>query len=173
MTAGPIHDDAEVDAVISFTCGAGRVVALSLSLLALAGCAAEAESPQPAPANLATQASGVLQTSAGRYEFTPSTCAVYREDGVDDVEIGGSGTAPDGQAIYFELSSTGNSLSVGLGVDGPFASAERKLQAGRYVSREFTLEIAGETMFIGNLALVDENGQSVDDAAILTIDCGG
>lgn len=116
---------------------------------------------------------GVLETSAGAYEFTPTTCAIHNEDGVDDIEIGGPGTAPDGEGFYFELSSTGNDLTVNLGVDGPFASAERKLQAGIWVSQEFTVEVSGRTMTLRNLALVDENGRSVDDDAILTIDCGG
>jgi len=37
----------------------------------------------------ATQAVGVLETSAGAYEFTPVTCVLYQEDGFDDIEIGG------------------------------------------------------------------------------------
>lgn len=115
--------------------------------------------------------SGVLKTAAGNYKFTPTTCAISKEDGVDDVEIGGRGKAPDGEPFYFELSSTGNALSLGLGADGPFVSANRKLQAGRYVSQELAVEVSGRKITVQSLKLVDESGQRVDDDATLTIDC--
>lgn len=142
------------------------LAALSLSLLA--GFPAQAEAP-PATGG----ASGVIGTSAGNYEFTPATCALYRQDGVDDVEIGGPGTAPDGEKFYFGLSSTGNELTLDLGADGPFASTGRRLQAGRWVSQEFTVQVSDRTLSVENLVLVDENGRPVDDGATLTVDCGG
>src|SRR5690606_13114342 len=70
-----------------------------------------------------------LETSAGAYDFTPTICAVHKEDDVYDIEIGGRGIAPDGEEFYLEFSSTGDELSVGPGVDGPFASAARELRA--------------------------------------------
>ena len=138
--------------------------AVTLSLLAVFGCS------QPASAGTGA---GVLETSAGPYAFTPVMCAIYTEDGVDDIEVGGPGTAPDGEEFYFQLSSTGNELTVDLGVSGPFASADRNLRAGRYVSQEFVLEVMGRTMIAPSLVLVDQSGNTVDDDAILTLDCGG
>lgn len=119
----------------------------------------------------ATDNTAILLTSAGTYEFSPTLCAIYQEDGVYDIEIGGQGKSPSGEDAYFELSSTANALSVSLGVTGPFASSERKIQAGTYVSREFALEVAGRTIIARNLALVDENGAAIDDDATLSIDC--
>lgn len=63
--------------------------------LILAGCSAEAENT--APGNSAAAMRGVLETSAGLYEFTPTTCAIYRQDGADDIEVQGPGTASDGE----------------------------------------------------------------------------
>ena len=121
----------------------------------------------------AEAANARLETSAGAYIFTPTICAVHKEDDVYDIEIGGRGIAPDGEEFYLEFSSTGDELSVGLGVDGPFASAARELRAGRWVSREFTVDVSGGTITVLNLALVDENGQSVDGDATLKVDCDG
>lgn len=137
---------------------------VTLSLLAVVGWCQSA---------FADAATGLLETSAGTYVFTPATCAVHREDGIDDIEIGGPGTAPGGEEFYFELSAIGNELTVNLGVNGPFASSDRKLRAGRYASREFALEVSGMTMVARNLVLVDENRDPVDDDATLTIDCSG
>jgi len=72
----------------------------TLSLLAVAGCSPEAGSSQPAPAGSTAKGVGVLETSAGAYEFTPMTCAVHKEDGVDDIEVAGPGTAVD---LHFNL----------------------------------------------------------------------
>jgi len=113
-----------------------------------------------------------LETSAGRYEFTPTTCAIYSQDGFDDIEIQGPGTAPDGEKFFFELSSTANAMTIGLGVDRPFASPQRQIQAGRVYSEEFTIVTSGRQLSVAGLVLVDENGASIDDGATLTIDCG-
>ena len=145
----------------------GLTSALSLLFLASAGCSAETEH---APST-ATEATGILETAAGNYVFTAMTCAIHQEDGFDDIEIGGPGAAPDGEVFYLELSSTGNELSVNLGVDGSFVSADRVLQAGRFVSEEFSLEVSDRIISVANLTLVDESGQLADDGATMTIDC--
>lgn len=149
------------------------ILLATLSLLAVAGCSPEAGSSQPAPADSTAKGVGVLEASTGAYEFTPMTCAVHKEDGVDDIEVAGPGTAPDGEEFYFELTSTGNELTVSLGATGPFDSADRRLRAGRYVSQEFAIDVSGGRMTVRHLVLVDENRQPVDDDATLTIDCGG
>jgi hypothetical protein len=138
--------------------------------LILAGCSAEAENT--APGNSAAAMRGVLETSAGLYEFTPATCAIYRQDGAVDIEVQGPGTASDGEKFFFELSSTANAMTIGLGVDGPFASPERKLEAGRVASQEFTIMASERQLSVSGLVLVDENGRSVDGDATLQIDCG-
>lgn len=140
-------------------------------LLVAAMVAALLVSPHAASAD--DSAKGVLETSSGIYQFTPNVCAIYSEDGIDDIEIGGPGTAPDGEDIYFELSSTANELSLGLGVNSAFAHAERSLKAGRYVSKEFTLAVMNRQISADDLVLIDENGTIIDDGASLTIDCGG
>ena len=138
--------------------------------LMLTGCSAEAEAPTSESS--AAVAISVLETSAGRYEFTPTTCGIHSQDGFDDIEIQGPGTAPDGERFFFELSSTANAMTIGLGVDGPFTHPERKLKAGRVYSREFAIVTSGRQLSATNLMLVDENGGSIDDGATLTIDCG-
>jgi hypothetical protein len=135
----------------------------------LAGCIAEADAPIP-ESSAGTQ-TGLLETSAGRYEFTPTTCAIYSHDGVDDIEIQGPGTAPDGEKFFIELSSTANAMTIGLGVDGPFSNSERELKAGRVASQEFTIVTSGRKLSVAGLMLVDENGRSIDDRATLSIDC--
>ncbi len=148
----------------------GSVVMIGLfSSLVLTGCSAEAEAPTSESAAVAIS---VLETSAGRYEFTPTTCGIHSQDGFDDIEIQGPGTTPDGEKFFFELSSTANAMTIGLGVDGPFASPERRIQAGRVYSQEFTIVASGRQLSVAGLVLVDENGASIDDGATLTIDCG-
>lgn len=147
------------------------LLVVSCASLTLAGCSAEAEAP-PAK-NLPAAGSGALETAAGRYEFTPSTCAFYEQDGIYDIEIRGPGTAPNGEKFFFELSSTANALTVGLGLDRPYASPERKIQAGRVVSQEFDIIVAGEKLAVNDLVLVNEDGAPVGDGGTLTIDCSG
>lgn len=138
--------------------------------LVLAGCSAKTEAQTSESSTVA--ATGALETSAGRYEFTPTTCGIYSQDGADDIEIQGPGTAPNGEKFFFELSSTANAMTIGLGVDRPFASPERRIQAGRVYSEEFTIVVSGKRLSVAGLILVNENGGSIDDGATLTIDCG-
>lgn len=138
--------------------------------LMLTGCSAEAEAPTSESS--AVVAISALETSAGRYEFTPTTCGIYSQDGFDDIEIQGPGTAPDGEKFFFQLSSTANAMTIGLGIDRPFASPERQIQAGRVYSQEFTIVASERQLSVADLVLVDENGASIDDGATLTIDCG-
>lgn len=136
----------------------------------LAGCNAEVEATRPESS--AAAKTGVLETSAGRFEFTPTACIIYSQDGVDDIEIQGPGTAPDGEKFFFELSSSANAMTIGLGVDGPFASPERQLKAGGIGSQEFTILTSGRQLSVADLMLVDENGAPIDGRAALSIDCG-
>ncbi len=138
--------------------------------LALAGCSAEAEAPTPITATMA--GTGTLETSVGLYTFTPTTCVIYQSTDGDDIEVQGPGTAPDGEAFFFELSSTANALTIGLGVEGPFASPERRLKAGRFASREFVIVATEQGLSAAGLVLVDEHGAAVDGNAALNIDCG-
>jgi len=142
-----------------------------LSLLFLAGCSTQAESPQSATSDTAITASGVLDTSMGIYQFTPSSCGVHYEDGVLDIEIGGPGTAPDGEIFYFELSSIANQIIIELGVDGPFKTSDRQLRAGQYTSETFTIDVSDKVISVSSLVLVDEQGDRVDANANLRIDC--
>ncbi|MBE7734086.1 hypothetical protein [Devosia faecipullorum] len=137
------------------------------SSLMLTGCSAEA----PTTERSAAPVTSVLETAAGRYEFAPTTCAIHGQGGAEDIEIQGPGTTPDGEKFFFELSSTANVITIDLGVDGPFSSAERRIQAGRVYSREFTIMTSGRQLSVADLVLVDENGASIDDGATLTIDC--
>jgi hypothetical protein len=147
------------------------LLVISCASLMLAGCSAEAEAP--VAKNLPAAGSGALEAAAGRYEFTPSTCAFYEQDGIYDIEIRGPGTAPDGEKFFFELSSTANALTLGLGVDRPYASPERKIQAGRVVSQEFDIVVAGQKLSVNDLVLVNEDGAPVGNGATLSIDCSG
>lgn len=119
----------------------------------------------------AAKHSGVLQTKQGAYHFAPTTCIFHKEDGVDDIEIAGPGTAPDGEKFYFELSSTGNEVAVKLGADSSYQSSDRKLVAGRHVTEAFALNVSGQSLSVPKLVLADRNGQKVDDNASLQIDC--
>ena len=140
-----------------------------LSTLVLAGCSPEAAITPAVAAG--GEPTGTLSTSAGAYTFTPKTCGIYREDGFDDIEIGGPGQAPDGEKFYFELSSTANAMTINLGAEGPFDSTERRLMAGQHVSQSFTIDVSGNNFSVTSLVLVDENLQPVDDNASLTISC--
>lgn len=142
-------------------------VAVLWCSLSLAGAGAETLPPQPAEVS----GPNALETSAGRYEFTPTTCGIFVQDGEYDIEVRGPGTAPDGEKIFFELSSTANAMSIGLGVETPYASPERLIQAGRVVSQEFDLIVSGEKISATDLILVNEDGASVGDGGSLSIDC--
>ncbi len=133
-----------------------------LSLLFLTGCSAEAENLQSATSATEMKASGVLDTSTGTYQFTPSSCGVHYEDGVLDIEIGGPGTAPDGEIFYFELSSIANQIIIELGVDGPFKTSDRQLRSGQHTSETFTIDVSDKLISVSGLVLVDEQGDRVD-----------
>ena len=92
-------------------------------------------------------------------------------DGVPDVEIGGPGTAPDGERVYVELSSTANALDIGLGVDTKFASPERGLRAGQHVTRPFTVTVTDRVVRASGIALASKQGESVDQNASFEADC--
>lgn len=118
-------------------------------------------------------APGMIETAAGLYMFMPDGCGIYQGDDGPDIEIGGTGVTADGEGFYFALSSTGNAVSIGFGADGPFASAERRLVAGRHVSEAFDLEVEGQVISAPRLVLVDDSsGAVVDDGARMRIDCG-
>lgn len=140
-----------------------------LSSMVLAGCSPEAATTPAAAAG--SEPAGILSTSAGVYTFTPTVCGIYREDDFNDIEIGGQGQAPDGEKFYFELSSTGNAMTINLGAEGPFDSSERQLMAGQHVSKSFTVDVSGNVFSVTGLVLVDENFRPVDDNASLTITC--
>lgn len=149
---------------------AAPALGLILTLLSVAACTPESPGKAEA-AKPAETGSGVLQTVLGAYSFIPTVCGVYVGDGIDDIEVHGRGTAPDGEVFFFELSSTANALSVGLGVDSLFATPERELTAGRVTSQEFSLVVAGAVISADNLVLVDEQGRRVDADASLRITC--
>ena len=147
--------------------------ATALTVGFLAGYPAQADDDKVVDGKAGGTAAGILETSAGRYEFTPATCAIYKDGDSHDIEIGGQGVAPDGEDFYFEFSSTANAISIGLGVDGPFASSDRVLRAGRSASQEFEVVVAGEKITVPALVLVDENFDVIDETASLSIDCEG
>ncbi|MBN8726276.1 MAG: hypothetical protein J0H15_01045 [Xanthomonadales bacterium] len=145
------------------------------SLVFLFGCHTATDESAPAPAAAAPQAvaataprTGVVETAAGRYRFTPSTCAIHDGNGAPDIEVGGPGTAPDGERIYVEFSSTARALDIHLGVDTPFASPERSLRAG-VGSGEMPIEVTGRTIRVAELELVDDAGSR--EAGSLLIEC--
>src|SRR5690606_36470477 len=102
----------------------------------------------------------------GRYTFTPTTCAIHREGDVMDIEIGGAGQAPDGEKIYFEFSSTADALSIELGVDTPFASSDRTLNARQFVS---TMTVSCKAVRVAEQELGDDQGNR--QSASQQIDC--
>lgn len=144
------------------------VAIAALCALLLVIYSAEAEAP--VPGHSASAGTGVLQTSAGTYEFTPVSCGIYMEDGVYDIEIGGPGEAPDGESFYLSFSTT--ELTINLGVDVPFKTTDRQIRAGQYVSQPFTVDVSDRLVSVSSLALADERGQTFDTDASLRIDCG-
>ncbi|WP_323006380.1 hypothetical protein [Pseudorhodobacter sp.] len=149
---------------------AGSAIPLVACLL-LAPHILMADAPQPeAPAAGSTRIA-TLQTSAGAYEFTPKSCLIHVEDGLPDIEIQGPGTAPDGEKLYFDFSSTANEMSIELGVDTPFTSTDRVLTAGQFVSKAFTVEVFENIISVADVHLVDGQGTLIDANASLRIDC--
>lgn len=126
----------------------GAALALAASLaLSLAACSSDhgndGGTAQRASASRTANPPhhGALVTPQGRYEFTPTTCAIHQEGGEYDIEVAGPGTAPDGEVFYFQFSSTGNHIGLELGADGPFNTVERSLAAGRYVTTPFEFSV--------------------------------
>ena len=115
---------------------------------------------------------GILQTSAGTYEFTLASCGIFKEGDIDDIEIRGAGKTPKGEKFHFDLTSTGNEMTINLGVDQPFKSSDRQIRAGQYVSQPFRLVVTGRVVTVTELKLVDERQQSIDTNAHLSINCG-
>lgn len=120
----------------------------------------------------ASARNGVVTTSAGRYVFTAATCAAGMEGGAIDAEISGPGTAPDGEPIFVDFSSTAQALSIGLGVDKPFSSPERQLRGGQYVTRPFSVTLTGQTVLASEIVLAADDGSVIDDKASFEVDCG-
>lgn len=151
---------------------------LSCAALTIAACSpdnsnnAAVITDTEATAHTATaEHNGSLKTAQGIYKFTPRSCFFHQENGEYDIEIEGPGEAPDGEKLYFDLTSTGNAVSVKLGVDSRYTSSDRKLMAGQHVSQPFTFNVSDQVLSIAKLILVDENGNTVDENASLTINC--
>lgn len=106
-----------------------------------------------------TMRTGVVETEGGAYSFSPTSCGVHVEDGFNDIEISGPGTAPDGEPVFIEFSSTANELDIALGVNTPFASADRILRAGQHVTQTMDIQVDGRTIRVAHLVLVDSDGQ--------------
>lgn len=145
--------------------------ATAILLCGMISAVSSAEPAAPHSAMAVPPRSGVVETSMGTYAFATAVCAIYEENGAYDIEIEGPGTAPDGENIYFSLSSTGNEISIALGAEGPFAGTDRRLAAGRYVSQEFSIVVSGRSVTASGLLLVDQNGGAVDATAGVAVNC--
>lgn len=124
---------------------------------------------QPAAPAAHPARTGVVETEAGAYTFNPTRCAIYKEDGVDDIEISGPGSGADGGKIFVDFSSTANALEIALGVDTQFASADRKIRAGQYVTEPMDIEVDGRIIRVAQLVLEDDAGQRLNGS--LEVDC--
>ncbi len=152
--------------------GAQRLaVALAACILMVTPLASMAEEAKAASPDVEATSPGVLETTTATYEFTPVTCVIYVEDGVPDIEVQGPGLATDGESFYFDFSSTANEMTIELGVDEPYESVGRKLQAGQYVSTPFEVDVSDGIISVTGLNLVDGQSEPVDPSASLRIDC--
>ena len=151
--------------------GPRLAAALAACMLTVAPHASIAEAPKAESSDVVSTSPGVLETATTTYEFTPVTCVIYMEDGVPDIEVQGPGLAADGESFYFDFSSTANEMTIELGVDEPYESVGRKLQAGQYVSTAFEVEVTDGTISVTGLNLVDGQSETVDASARLHIDC--
>lgn len=145
--------------------------ALAASILMLTPHASMAEGSKAESSEVVSTSPGILETATTTYEFTPVTCIIYMEDGVPDIEVQGPGLATDGESFYFDFSSTANEMTIELGVDEPYASVGRKLQAGQYVSTAFEVDVSEGIISVTGLDLVDGQSDPVDAGASLRIDC--
>ena len=96
---------------------------------------------------------------------------IYLEDNFYDIEVQGPGTAPNGEAFFFELSSTAGEISISLGVDTAFAHSDRTLNAGAYHSKPFSIQVSGSTITLSDLVITDENGAELEGPTTLEIYC--
>lgn len=130
-----------------------------------------AENAATASSSTASNATGTVVTSFGRYIFTPSHCAIGTEGGIDDIEIGGPGKSPDGEPIYVEYSSTADELEIKLGVDKPFTTSEYKFVAGQHSTEPIEYSVSGKTVRATGISLANAQGAIIDTEASFEIDC--
>ena len=142
---------------------------LAVCAVFLAGC--KEEQAIASGVEVAPDKHGILQTSMGAYKFTPNVCVIYLEDDFYDIEVQGPGTAPNGEAFFFELSSTAAEISISLGVDTAFAHSDRTLNAGAYHSKPFSIQVSGSTITLSDLVITDENGAELEGPTTLEINC--
>lgn len=116
---------------------------------------------------LQAKPTGTLKTVSGIYTLAPKTCTIYKDDDFYDIEVHGPGTGPGGEKVYAELSSTGDSLSVGLGVDSMFDSADKTMRS----EGKLQIHVDGSKIRAVEIKLVDQDQQVVDTNATLEIDC--
>ncbi len=62
-------------------------------------------------------------------------------------------------------------MTIELGVDKPYESVGRKLQASQYVSTAFEVDLSDGIISMTDLDLVDGQSEPVDTSASLRIDC--
>ena len=165
------YTGAAIITAINRTAAASAFALLALGLAACNNDAAQPNATKTAAPSASVSGSGVIKTSVGDYRFTPTTCAIGISGGMDDVEIGGAGVGPDGAPIYVEFSSTADALTIGLGVDKPFATAEHQIQGGRVYSQPIDVAVSGRTVQASGVALKTDNGEPVDDNASFEIHC--
>lgn len=110
---------------------------------------------------------GSLKTEQGVYEVAARGCGVYKEEGAYDIEIYGPGKTPTGEKMYFEFSSTGQSIDINVGVDSQFSSSDNRIQS----SGEFKLAVDGQTIQVSRIRLLDQNRQLISQDATFEIDC--
>lgn len=144
---------------------------LATCILMVMPHAAIAEKPKAEISDVVSTSLGVLETAITTYAFTPVTCAVYIEDGIPDIEVQGPGLTADGDSFYFDFSSSANEMTIELGVEEPYETVGRKLQAGQYVSTAFEVDVTDGIISVNNLDLVDGQSEQVDASASLRIDC--
>lgn len=116
---------------------------------------------------LHAQPASSLKTVQGVFEFTPAVCAIYKEGDFYDIEAHGPGTSPGSENVYFEFSSTAQSLDINFGVDSVFASSDTTLQS----AGEMQIEVEDRKIRVSNLTLVDQSGATTDTDASLELDC--
>lgn len=152
---------------------AGKLTIAMLLISAFSGplSAAERSNPEPIAKDAVEHVGGVLETTDGVYRFTPAVCAIHVEDGFPDIEVAGPGLTAEGESFYLDFSSTANEVTLELGVNKPFASVDRTVRAGEYVSSPFNSEVIGKTISVTDLNLINEQDEPVATGATMQIDC--